>query len=96
MFEIISLFQRVLPSPVITTKLMEMIKHDQLLLYVIDVELLKIIADLFDPRGSKKNTLIDCSVVAVAKKIKAQAVFSYDSFYAKKGLKYAEDILPRG
>ena len=69
-FEVISLFQRVLPTPIVTKKLIEMIKNDKLLVYVVDVDILKDSAALFNPFGSKKNTLIDCSVVAVAKKLK--------------------------
>lgn len=93
LFEVISLFQRVLPNSTVTKKLIEMIKSETLLIFPIDIEILKESADLFDPAGSKKNTLIDCSVVAVAKKIKADGVFAYDSFYTKQGLKLAEDLL---
>src|SRR3990167_4255285 len=81
LFEIISLFQRVLPTPTITAKLTEMIKNDQFTIHIIDSDVLKESATIFDPTGSKKNTLIDCSVVIVAKKIKAYGVFAYDSFY---------------
>lgn len=93
LFEIISLFQRVLPAPTVTAKLTEMIKSDQFTVHVINYEILKESATLFNPSGSKKNTLIDCSVVAVAKKIKAYGVFAYDSFYTKQGLKSAEDLI---
>lgn len=93
LFEVISLFQRVLPTPRVTTKLVEMIKNDQLLVHVIDSDILKQSAAIFDPTGSKKNTLIDCSVVIVAKRIKADGVFAYDSFYTKQGLKLAEDLI---
>jgi len=50
---------------------------------------------LFNPAGSKKNTLIDCSVVAIAKKIKADGVFTYDGFYTKQGLKQAENLVKK-
>lgn len=94
-FEVVSLFQRVLPTPTVTAKLIEMIKNDQIPIYVIDANILTESATLFDPAGSKKNTLIDCSVVVVAKKIKADGVFAYDSFYTKQGLKLAEDLLEK-
>ncbi len=92
-FEIVSLFQRVLPVPTVTSELIEMIRSDQLLVYTVDSDILRQSALLFDPEGSKKNTLIDCSVVAVAKKIKAEGVFAYDDFYAKNKLNSAEEIL---
>lgn len=95
LFEVISLFQRVLPTPTVTRRLIEMIKNDQLPIHIIDSDTLKESAALFNPAGSKKNTLIDCSVVAVAKKIKAAGVFAYDSFYTKQGLKLAEDLIEK-
>lgn len=92
-FEVVSLFQRVLPTPTVTTKLIELIKNDQLLIQVVDADILQASAALFDPSGSKKHTLIDCSVVATAKEINAAGVFAYDSFYTKQGLKLAEDLI---
>jgi len=93
LFEVVSLFQRVLPTPKITTKLVEMIKNDRILIYIIDADTLKESAVLFNPSGSKKNTLIDCSVVAIAKKIKADGVFAYDNFYTRHGLSLAESLV---
>ncbi len=95
LFEVISLFQRVLPTPTVTTKLIEIIKNGQLLIHVVDSDILKESAAIFDPSGSKKNTLTDCSVVVITKKIKASGVFGYDGFYAKQGLKLAEDLIER-
>lgn len=93
LFESISLFQRVSPKPAVTELLIDMIKNEELLIHVVDVELLKESAAIFKPSGSKKNTLVDCSVVAIAKKIKADGVFAYDEFYTKQGLKLAEDLI---
>lgn len=93
LFEVISLFQRVLPTPTITAKLIGMIKNDRIPVYTINTDILKRSAALFNPAGSKKNTLIDCSVVVIAKKIKADGVFAYDGFYTKQGLKLAEDLV---
>lgn len=92
-FEIVSLFQRVLPTPSVTAKLTEMIREGDLLVSVVTTDILKESAVLFDPVGSKKNTLVDCSVAVIAKKIKADGVFAYDSFYTKQGLKFAEDLV---
>lgn len=92
-FEVMSLFQRVLKTPSVTQKLIEMITDEKLLIHTIDDELLKQSTLIFKPTGSKKNTLVDCSVVAVAKKIKANGVFAYDEFYRKQGLKLAEDLI---
>ncbi len=92
-FEIISLFQRVLPNPTVTTSLIEMLRNDKLFIEIVDNDVLKEAAMLFNPAGSKKNTLIDCSVVIIAKKTKADGVFAYDQFYGKQGITLAEDLL---
>lgn len=92
-FEVVSLFQRVLPTPTVTTKLIALITNGQLPIHVVDTDILKQSATLFDPDGSKKNTLIDCSVVAIAQQRDASGVFAYDSFYTKQGLKLAEDVI---
>lgn len=94
-FEVVSLFQRVLPTPTVTAKLTEMLKNGQLSVHLIDQDTLKDAASLFNPAGSKKNSLIDCSVVVIAKKIKAHGVFAYDEFYTKQGLKLAQDIIEK-
>lgn len=46
----------------------------------------------FDPNTSKKNTLFDCTVAAVAEEYKADAIFSFDKFYEKKGFKLASEL----
>lgn len=46
----------------------------------------------FNPRSSKKNTLFDCIVAAVAEANNADAIFSFDGFYKKNGFKLASDI----
>lgn len=48
----------------------------------------------FSPTTSKKNTLFDCIVAAVAEENKADAIFSFGQFYKTKGFKLALE-LPR-
>ena len=47
----------------------------------------------FSPSTSKKNTLFDCLVAAVAEEYKADAIFSFDGFYKKKGFKLAGELV---
>lgn len=47
----------------------------------------------FDPNTSKKNTLFDCTVAAVAEEYKADAIFSFDKFYKSQGFKLASELL---
>lgn len=46
----------------------------------------------FSPNSSKKNTLFDCIVAAVAEEYKADAIFSFDHFYKTKGFKLAGEL----
>lgn len=46
----------------------------------------------FSSSSSKKNTVFDCIVAAVAEEYKADAIFSFDHFYKTKGFKLAEDL----
>lgn len=46
----------------------------------------------FDPKSSKKNTLFDCTIAAIAKEYGADAIFSFDKFYKKLGFKLASEL----
>lgn len=46
----------------------------------------------FSATGSKKNTLFDCIVIAIAKEVHADAIFSFDRFYKKQGFKLASEL----
>jgi len=48
--------------------------------------------DYFSPTTSKKNTLFDCVVLAVADEKKADAIFSFDHLYKSKGFKLASEL----
>lgn len=58
----------------------------------INQETIKHAIQFFSPTTSKKNTLYDCIVAAVAEKYKADAVFSFDNFYKKHGFKLASEL----
>ena len=46
----------------------------------------------FYTTSSKKNTVFDCVIAAVVEDYKADAIFSFDHFYKKKGFKLAEEL----
>lgn len=46
----------------------------------------------FNPKASKKDTIFDCIVAAVAEEHEADAIFSFDRFYKTKGFKLASEI----
>ncbi len=58
----------------------------------INQETLRNALKYFSPTTSKKNTLFDCVVVAVAEEYKADAIFSFDKFYKSKGFKLADEL----
>ncbi len=47
----------------------------------------------FDSNSSKKNTMFDCIICSLAKEHDTQAIFSFDIFYKKKGLKLASELI---
>lgn len=47
----------------------------------------------FSPVSSKKNTLFDCIVAAIAELNGAEVIFSFDKFYKTKGFKLALELL---
>jgi len=48
--------------------------------------------EFMDFKGAKHDTLFDAIVAAAAKKYSADAIFSFDKFYEKKGFKLASDL----
>ena len=48
---------------------------------------------LFNPNGSKKNTLFDAVVAAIAKRMNADAIFSFDEWYRKIGMTLTDDFI---
>ena len=52
-----------------------------------------LVTELYAPKTSKKNTPFDHYVLALAKKNDIKYVFSFDSFYEKKGLTLMEDVV---
>lgn len=61
---------------------------------VVDVggETLKLAIDYFGTKQSKKNTMFDCVVAAVAQEKGADAIFSFDKFYKSQGFKLAGEL----
>lgn len=59
----------------------------------VDLKTLKLALDYFSPTSSKKNTLFDCIVAALAKENQADAIFSFDKFYKSKGFTLVGDLL---
>jgi predicted nucleic acid-binding protein len=57
----------------------------------IGADIMKKAAEIFDSAGSKQNTLFNAIVAATAKKLDADAIFSFDGWYPKLGFVLAEE-----
>jgi predicted nucleic acid-binding protein len=86
-------FQRKLQKPDLVAHIVSAAQARQFLIEPVDQTILEEAAVLFKPHGSKKNTLFDAIVAAVAKHHHARAVFSFDEWYQKVGLPLVSDVM---
>jgi predicted nucleic acid-binding protein len=84
--------QRKLNKPAIVAQIVAGIKARHFIIEPVDEKILDEAAALFKPHGSKQNTLFDAIVAAVAFRYTARAVFSFDQWYTKVGLKLANQL----
>lgn len=88
--ETVTTLKRKLNKPGLAAKVVERITRGKLSIENVDLSLLNEALKVFDPRGSKQNTLFDALVVATAKKLGAKVIFSTDNWYSKLGFTLAE------
>jgi predicted nucleic acid-binding protein len=91
--EAVTTFQRKYSNPLLAQQIVEQYKAGHLLTIPIDDTSLQLALSLFDPHGSKQNTLFDAIVAATAKQQNADAIFSFDQWYTKLGLRLVSGIL---
>lgn len=65
----------------------------QLVIEEIDRDMPKQASTLFNPFGSKHNTLFDAVVAMVARKYAATTIFSFDRWYSHIGLTLASELI---
>lgn len=91
--EAISFIQRVLGNSYAAYETAKLFTHNDIAKIDIDYEIYSnAFTKYFGPAISKKNTLFDCIVAAVADKYQADAIFSFDSFYKKRGFELASEL----
>jgi predicted nucleic acid-binding protein len=81
-----------LKKPELADQITNLLLSDQLIIEPVDEYLLKEGAKLLTGGSSAHDTLFDAIVAAIAKKYKADAIFSFDKFYNTKGFKLASDL----
>lgn len=90
--EAVTVIQRVLGKKMVADKTAEEFVSSEWEVVGVSGEIYSQAVEIFKKVVSKKDTLFDCVVAAVAKKYKADAVFSFDKFYKKLGLKLVSDL----
>lgn len=93
--EAVTALQRKFSDPQLAASTLELFTDPNISIENIDQEVITDAKKLFDPRASKKNTLFDCIVAAVAKKHNADAIFSLDGWYTKLGFKLVSEVYPQ-
>lgn len=90
--ETITTLQRKLSKPSLAHEINQMIRSGQFNIISVDQTTLELAETLFKPSGSKQNTMFDATVAAIAMAIEADAIFSFDKWYEKIGLRLATSL----
>ena len=86
--------QRKFNQPKISQIIINAIEKDKFNIIPIDAQILITAGKLYKPtQTSKKHTFFDAIVAAIAKKSKADYIFSFDKWYTKQGLKLTAELL---
>ena len=90
--ETITTLIRKLNKPDLAARVVEAVTSGELAIENTDTDMLNKALKVFDPKGSKKNTIFDAMVVATAKKLKTKIIFSTDEWYSKLGFTLAINL----
>lgn len=90
--ETITTLIRKLNKPNLAAMVVERITNGELAIENTDTDMLNQALKVFNAKGSKKNTIFDALVVATAKKLDTNVIFSTDEWYSKLGFTLAIDL----
>lgn len=90
--ETITTLKRKLNKPDLAAQIIQQLTSGALSIENVDTEMLNVALTVFDPKGSKKNTIFDALVVATAKKLNTKVIFSTDQWYEKLGFTLAMNL----
>ena len=90
--ETVTTLKRKLNKTELAAYVVERITSGKLVIENTDTDLLNHALKIFDPKGSKQNTLFDAIVAALAKRKKTNIIFSFDGWYKKLGFKLVADL----
>ncbi len=92
-FESTTTMSRKLNNPRMAAETLAIFSDSAMIIEPVNREIIALAAKYFNPKATKKNTPFDCAVAAVAKKQKADYIFSFDEFYKKHGFVLAKEVL---
>lgn len=90
--ETITTLIRKLDKPDLAALVVERITNGALTIENTDTGMLNEALKVFNPKGSKKKTIFDAMVVACAKKLNTNVIFSTDEWYSKLGFTLAINL----
>lgn len=91
--EAITALKRGVKRPDLAKEIVSMYKNGKIPVTDVPTDIILLAITYFNPKDSKQNTFFDAVIAAIAKKEKAQAIFSFDKWYNKQGFKLAQDLL---
>ena len=91
--EAVTVLRGRLNKPDDASSIIKKVQNGDFPVQAVDQEILLSAATLFKPLASKKNTLFDAVIAAIAKRLNADAIFSFDGWYTKIGLTLASDLI---
>jgi len=91
--EAITTLQVRLQNPELAKLVAEAVTTSKITIVPVDAEILKIAVALYNPSGSRKNTMFDATIAATANKYNTKTIFSFDGWYRKIGFTLLGDLL---
>ncbi|MBU1200838.1 PIN domain-containing protein [Patescibacteria group bacterium] len=92
--EAVTVIQRVLGSKIVARETAKLFTESDTSVVNVNGEIyFKAVSKYFSNAVSKKDTIFDCCVAAVADEYQADAIFSFDAFYKKKGFVLASELV---
>jgi predicted nucleic acid-binding protein len=91
--EAVTVLRSKLNKPTDAQRIVQKFQSGDFPIQAVDQAVLKEAATLFKPQGSKKNTLFDAVIAALAKQLKADAIFSFDQWYQKIGMTTTDELI---
>lgn len=90
--EVVTTLQRKYNNRKLAEGLNDWLKMSEVEIISVDGELISLAFKIFLSSQSKQNTFFDAINIAVAKKYQIDAIFSFDSWYKKQGVRLAQDL----